>query len=239
MNRRRLSGVAATLAWALLIPASRAAAEPVAPDDFFAALSRAIDQSAVFERGTTLTYRSLEYSESLATPEPIVRLQVVNPDGSLSYRRTTLDSVKDVRCPVLDQCWQRITAKRGDHAWHALPAGALYYTSSTSGLFDRLGANDPAAPGWEISDGREGSRVFTFTYAAGSSTGEMRWIVQRRHLTMTWSVVSGSGQRDVLASESYMATPNHTRISRPTPATIGAPVPKETSDLTVEVLINR
>lgn len=239
MNSRGLCVLAAGIALTVVGPMAPAASVPVSPEDFFPALSRAIDQSAVFERGTTLTYRSLGYSESLATPEPIVRLQVVNPDGSLTYRRTTLDSVTDVRCPVLDQCWQRITAKRDHPAWHALPAGALYYTSSTSGLFDRLGANGPASPGWEISEGPEGSRVFTFTYAAGSSTGEMRWIVQRRHLTMTWSAVSGSGQREVLASESYTATRKPTRISRPTPATIGAPVPKGTSDLTVEVLINR
>lgn len=239
MNSRGRTLLVAGMALVLLGPTMPAAASPVTPDFFFPSLKQAIDESGLFDRGTTLTIRSLEFSESLATPEPIVRLQVVNPDGSLTYRRTTLDSVKDVRCPALDQCWQRITAKEGDQAWHALPPGALYYSSSTPGLFDRLGANDPATPGWEISDGPDSSRVFTFTYAAGSSTGEMRWIVQRRHLTMTWSVVSGSGQRNVLASESYTATSRHIRISRPTPATIGSPVPKETSDLTVEVLINR
>ena len=144
MHARRLSGLAAaTVTVGLLSLAPPSSAAPTTSEDFYARLTAAIDASAVFDRGTTFTYRSIEFSESLATPEPIVVLQTVNPDGSLTYRQTTLDSVTDVRCVGLDRCWLRqLETKGDDRDWHAMPAGAVYYSSTRPDLFAAFGTLD-------------------------------------------------------------------------------------------------
>jgi hypothetical protein len=238
MDARRLLGIATAIVIALLVPTSSVHATTVTPEDFFSTLSQEIARSGVFDRHTTLTYRSLEYSESLATPEPIVRTQVVNADGSLTSRRTTLGRIEDVRCPRLDQCWQRTTAKGSNHDWHALPAGVVYYSSTRSNLFD-WAREFQIDKGWDISEGPRGSRVFTFTYPAGTSTGVMRWTVARRLVTMTWVGIDAAGNQDVMASLRYVATSKPTPIARPAAADVGPPVSPTTSSLDLDVFINR
>lgn len=213
--------VAAALFCGALLIAPMASAETVTPEDFTAQIRAAMDASGVFARGTTLVTqeRTLEQNRD----GHVMTFARVNADGSLTYRRTTSDSVLDVRCVRRNVCWQRTAGSRGDGTWHLLPKGAVDYTPGAIDLWRPFVAAMPPSAVFDVSRDGLGRQVFSIAVPSGAAAGTTTWTVAEGTTTIVVTSTNADGVSTQTARVVYRALAQRVKVTSPAADAIGRP----------------
>lgn len=123
-----------------------------------AQLNAAIDGSAIFLPGVTLTVTT----GPIADP-PTVEM-TVHPDGSMDGRRPSGSGTERIRCVRVDRCWAQSAAIFKDMRWHRAPAGSVMYVGARSYWWSTvMGMPRSADSDYSTVTGQDG----TIVYAVG------------------------------------------------------------------------